>query len=488
MHSRGAKALILLVAASFSLQNALAARFVDTSKSWTERYVNRLSDKGIVGAESDGKFSPDKPVTRAQFAAWLIKVLGLDGQQAPAASSYADVKTTDWFFKPVEIAKQNNIMGGYADGFRPNAPIQRAEMMTLIARLLRTPPPDAAQVSGELAKFKDAAKVPEWAKAAVVQDVLAGVYVNESKPDELDPTGDASRGEAVAMLSKLDEFLGKQAIDAALTTPVAQQPPPGIPSQPPVTTAYAPPSGPPNGYTPPPQQPPPQYSPYAPQAAPPASYLQGGVSVVAAGTKFRANLQTALDSGTTRTGDRVEATINDAIYVNGAPVIPAGTKLIGTVTDAVSAKRFRAGANGKLEIKFTSMETPDGRRIPLSASVDGIRMSGGSAAGRVGKAVGATAIGAGGGALLGTAVGAIVGAAGGGRNVGQAIGVGALIGTAVGGGGGAVAGVVRKGSELKLNAGMSIPLQLDEAVQMTSAAPYPPQQYGGYGGYYPQQR
>jgi hypothetical protein len=210
--------------------------------------------------------------------------------------------------------------------------------------------------------------------------------------------------------------------------------------------------------------------------------------VVAAGTKFRAQLRTSLDSASTRPGDQVEATINEPIYVNGSPVIPAGSRLIGTVTNAVSAKRFHAGANGKLDLRFNSIETPDGRRFPLSASVDGVRMSGGSTAGRVGKGVATTAIGAGSGALLGTAIGAIVGGSGGGRSMGQAIGMGAIMGTAIGGGVGAVGAVVRKGSEVKFNAGMSLPLQLDATLQVTQAAPQqgyaPPPQYGAPGNFY----
>ena len=135
MLSRGAKALTLLIGLALTLHTAaIAARFVDTSKSWTERYINRLSDKGVIGAEPDGKFNPEKSVSRAQFAVWLVNVLGLESQSTPAASSYPDVHPTDWYFKSVEIARQNNIMSGYADGFRPNSNIQRAEMLALIAR------------------------------------------------------------------------------------------------------------------------------------------------------------------------------------------------------------------------------------------------------------------------------------------------------------------------------------------------------------------
>ena len=79
MRSLYAKTLTVLLAASIWLpQPGFCARFADTSTSWTEKYINKLSDKGVIPPSPDGKFNPDKPVTRAQLADWLVKVLGLD--------------------------------------------------------------------------------------------------------------------------------------------------------------------------------------------------------------------------------------------------------------------------------------------------------------------------------------------------------------------------------------------------------------------------
>ena len=542
-----AKTLTVLIAATCLLQtSAFAARFADTSGSWTEKYINRLSDKGVIPAETDGKFNPDKPVTRAQLAAWLVKVLNIDNQPVPATSSFADVKPTDWFFKPVEIIRQNNYISGYADGFRPHQFIQRAEVMTIIARTLNGSQPDQNQIASELAKFTDGSKVPEWAKNGVVQDALAGIVVNEKDPQLLNPTDIATRGDTVAWLSKLDEYRGKKDIETAATTPssnAVQTPPQQQQYQQPQYAqqgGYPPPGYPPPQYTgqvsaqgmypvqqPPPQQaappaytqPPPQYQPTygaaQPQTAPygagaayppPPNYLQGGLAVVAAGTKFHASLKNTLDSGSTQPGEEVQATLGEPLYANGAEVVPAGSRLIGNVTNVVSAKRFHAGANGKIDIRFTAIETPDGRRFPLQASVDGtqVHLSGGTTGGRIGKGVMTTAIGAGSGAALGTALGAIVGATSGGGHVGKSVAMGAVFGTALGGGVGAVGGVVRKGSEVKLSAGMSMPVQLDQALQVTAGMippgggyrpPQQPYYGGGYGapvqqpaGYYPPQQ
>ena len=224
------------------------------------------------------------------------------------------------------------------------------------------------------------------------------------------------------------------------------------------------------------QQPYPQY-----QQPPYQQPLQGQVAVIGAGTQFQASLINTLDSGVSQPGERVEATLGQGLMgSNGGEAVPAGSVLTGSITNVVSAKRFQFGANGKIDIKFTSLRTPDGRVFPLSASVDGnqVKLVGGSTAGRIGKGVLTTGIGAGGGAALGTGLGAIVGATSHGQ-VGRATGMGAVFGTAIGGGVGLIGAGVRKGSEVIFKAGQSLPVKLDQSMQVTVASQpyYPPQNY-----------
>ncbi len=224
----------------------------------------------------------------------------------------------------------------------------------------------------------------------------------------------------------------------------------------------------------------PYQQPYQPPYQQP---LQGQAAVIGAGTEFQASLVNTLDSGVTQPGEQVQATLGQALMSSsGSEAIPAGSTLTGNITNVVSAKRFRFGANGKIDMRFTSVRTPDGRVFPLQASVDGnqVKLVGGSTAGRVGKGLLTTGIGAGGGAALGTGLGAIVGATSHG-NVGMATGMGAVFGTAIGGGVGLVGAGVRKGSEVIFRAGQSLPVKLDQPMQVTMGGPV----YGGGQQYYP---
>lgn len=543
------RSVTLALAFALVTNPARAARFVDVGGIWSEKYINMLSDQGVIGAEPDGKFLPNQPVTRAVFAYWLVKVLGLDSQPVSSKPSFADVKPSDWCYKPVEIIRQNNYISGYADGFRPNQLIQKADLVSIIARTLNAPTPDKAALDKALSVYTDKNKIPEWAKVGVAQATIANIIVGPN-PKLIEATKICTRGETAALLYRLNQYVTHQTIkdttdqaiagQSAPAAPTANGAAPGAPGgygqpaygtgsygaagspypYPPAqqqfqgrvteqTAAAAPPNYGVPPYQPPPpvyQQPPAAYPPpyqagafaqpgtgYPPlqggyaQPAPYPPPLQGRVSTVASGTQFQAALKNGLDSETTIVGEPVEATLSAPIVANGVEVVPAGSRVLGSVTNVVSAKRFKFGANGKIDIKFTSIETSDGRKIPLTASIDENQLSltGGTTGGRIGKSLITTGVGAGGGAALGTALGAIVGATGGGQ-VGRSTGMGAAFGTALGGGVGLVGAGVRKGSELKIKAGSSLPVKLTDNMQVAAAAiqPYPPAYPPQYG--YPQ--
>ncbi len=531
--------MVLVVLLAGSGLPVEAARYLDLTGFWGEKYINNLSDRGIIAPAEDGKFNPAKPITRAELAVWLVKVLKLENQPVAETSSFSDVKTTDPYYRAVEIIRQNNYVSGYKDGFRPKQFIQRGEMISILARAINQPNPDEKSITEVMNKFNDRAKVPQWAKAGITKAAKAGILVVKD-PKVIDATGISTRGETAVILANLYDYLNRENIAQATENAERGQPPPPTqgqqppagqaqqPQQPPQSGWQTGAPGAPSGYaqvTPQyqgqvqrqdmyvqpqaPQGPPGGYPGYPPQvaAAPPGAYIQPGnpypypnqamppqpgaypysqmltarVATIAAGTMISASLKNTINSGSSQPGETIEATISQPVYSGGSEVIPAGSRLIGQITNVVSAKRFKFGANGKVDVKFTQLVTPGGQQVPLSGSVDTtqVKLTGGTTAGRVGKGALTTAVGAGSGAALGTALGAIVGATSNGR-VGKATGMGAVFGTAIGGGAGLVGAGVRKGSEVKITAGSELPIRVDQTFQVTTggAPQYPPPAYG----------
>lgn len=187
--------------------------------------------------------------------------------------------------------------------------------------------------------------------------------------------------------------------------------------------------------------------------------LRGKVVVAPTGSRFDVTLITTLSSGINRVGDIVNATVSTPLTIGSDVVIPSGSQIVGQVVNAIPASRFMAGSGGLLEIRFTAIETPDGHRYPISASVDTTQFSlqastGGS---RLAEGAKKTAIGAGVGAALGTAIGAIAGGM---------PGRGAWSGAAIGGGAGALTALASKGKELVLQSGIKVPVLLDQSLQV----------------------
>lgn len=198
-----------------------------------------------------------------------------------------------------------------------------------------------------------------------------------------------------------------------------------------------------------------------PEAGTPRKPLRGRVVVAPAGARFDVALVSTLSSGLNRVGDTVTATVASPLVIGSDVVIPSGSQVIGQVVNAIPAARFMAGAGGILEIRFTSLQTPDGQKYPLSASVDTTQFklqaeSGGS---RLAKGVGKAAVGAGLGAALGTALGAI---SGGKKGVGR----GAWSGAAIGGGLGTLGALAGKGAELILQSGTQVSVVLEQNLQL----------------------
>jgi hypothetical protein len=136
--------------------------------------------------------------------------------------------------------------------------------------------------------------------------------------------------------------------------------------------------------------------------------------VLEAQTHLPVILDQAISSKDNAAGDRFEASLAAPLRVDGKEVIPAGSKVTGTVLLAHSAGRFKG--NASLSVTLSSI-TAQGKTYDIQTSSHSENTKGRGER---------TAIGTGGGAAVGAIIGAI---AGGGK--GAAIGAGAGAGAGV---------------------------------------------------------
>lgn len=182
---------------------------------WANSQLQRLITLGIVKGDEKGLINPDAPITRAEFAAMLVRGLGLNN--APVAQgSFYDVPADSWCFDIVNTIAAAGIVEGYeGHRFAPNDPITREQMAVMIIRALRQQgvlPPTAAAAADNsgTAPFADSQAISTWATSAVLQALELGLLEGRSH-DIFAPQAQATRAEAgVIILRPLDRLFHRE--------------------------------------------------------------------------------------------------------------------------------------------------------------------------------------------------------------------------------------------------------------------------------------
>ena len=123
-----------------------------TEDSWYNTAVSTMAGMNILKGRTATGFVPQAPITRAEFAAICAR---FDSGRAEENSSFTDI-SGHWAEKEIERAATLGWVSGYTDGsFHPDAPITRAEAMTLINRVLCRMPETKADLLDSMTKWPD---------------------------------------------------------------------------------------------------------------------------------------------------------------------------------------------------------------------------------------------------------------------------------------------------------------------------------------------
>ena len=127
--------------------------------AWYNHAVSTLSAMGIVKGDSYGKFNPDAPITRAEFAAIAAR---FDDKANTTTADFSDI-ASHWAKNEISAASNNGWITGYPDGtFRPDNKITRAEAMTLVNRVLKRLPETEEDLHDDMIKWSDNSDVSQW--------------------------------------------------------------------------------------------------------------------------------------------------------------------------------------------------------------------------------------------------------------------------------------------------------------------------------------
>jgi hypothetical protein len=186
--------------------------FADIRNHWGQQDIEIMASRHVARGVAQNRFEPDRNTTRAEFAALLLRSMGVQTTR-PARATFNDVATDRWYFAEVETARRVGLVTGYEDNtFRPEQRITRQEIAAMVSRAMgiagRPVTLTDAEMSTLLARFADATAIAPWARHAVAAAVKAEI-VKGRTATTLAPVALGTRAEGTVMLKRMLVGLGE---------------------------------------------------------------------------------------------------------------------------------------------------------------------------------------------------------------------------------------------------------------------------------------
>jgi uncharacterized repeat protein (TIGR02543 family) len=179
--------------------------FTDTKGHWAKDAINDMGSRLVISGIGNEKFSPNRNITRAEFAAILVRGLGLS--EDSSVTSFKDIKAKDWYAPFVKTAENYQLISGLGNGiFGPNQTLTREQAMTMIARAIKItglyPDLTADQADSLISAFEDASKIETWSKEGIADCLNAGI-VSGKTYTELAPKDKITRAEVATIIRRM---------------------------------------------------------------------------------------------------------------------------------------------------------------------------------------------------------------------------------------------------------------------------------------------
>lgn len=131
--TRAEAAAIIAKLAGIDENKTYANTFSDVSAdAWYANAVNFVKDKEYISGYENNTFKPENSITRAEFAVLIGKYIGIM-PITPFHSEFSDVRLNFWASRYINAMLSKSLISGYEDGtFKPDSTITRAEAVTMI--------------------------------------------------------------------------------------------------------------------------------------------------------------------------------------------------------------------------------------------------------------------------------------------------------------------------------------------------------------------
>lgn len=157
-----------------AISDTVAPTFTDVDGHWAKDAIARWAEAGIIEGDGDGTVQPGRSLKRAELLTILARLLGL--KETAPADTFTDVPAGAWYAEAVLKCAKAGIVQGFGNGMaQPESPVDREQAIVMIGRALGVKP----AAGHSLDRFDDKDAVSDWAAPYMValtsMDILSGI-------------------------------------------------------------------------------------------------------------------------------------------------------------------------------------------------------------------------------------------------------------------------------------------------------------------------
>lgn len=167
---------------------------------WYYNNVMLACQLDLMKGMGDGTFQPEVALTRAQLVQILANYEGVTDLDRNVTTGFPDVPSGKWYSGIIAWAVQQGYVQGFDDGtFRPDEPVTREQMCTILARFLKA---KGFTASGSEKAFSDYADLHNYARENVSFCTALGLI--QGMPDgTFLPQAETTRAQAATVLLRM---------------------------------------------------------------------------------------------------------------------------------------------------------------------------------------------------------------------------------------------------------------------------------------------
>lgn len=179
-----------------------AGNLADIKGHWAEGCITQVVNAEYMVGKAQNQFKPNDKLIRAEMATVLSRLVETTGK---GSNPFEDIKGHEWYAQNIISMSDKGLIKGYEDKtFKPKNNITRAETMVILGRMAKENKTykKPENIDKVLSVYKDQASVPTWAKEEIAWAIESGL-IKGDESGKLGMKNNITRAEASVILCRL---------------------------------------------------------------------------------------------------------------------------------------------------------------------------------------------------------------------------------------------------------------------------------------------